>query len=126
VQDLAQYAVDDDVTQSLDFLLLCVDVRKSEPSLVRNVYVLDGRRGRDDLWPQTHCFEHALSAARQSSRSIVKTWLVGGSTPHWLNHGNSQLQWCQCQRQAGTYHAAAGNNDIVVMMVAVSHAFPDK
>jgi len=114
LQDGPEYAIDDHVTQRFDALFFGVDVRKAEAPLVGNVNRTYRRRSSHDVRPKAHGLEHALRAAGQSGRTIVKTRLCGFLARDGLHDSHAQAQRRQCQRQARANHAATGDDDVVL------------
>ena len=79
------------------------------------MYLADRRSRGHDRRPQAERFKCPLTAARQRGRAVIETGLLFRRARNRFNDSNPQAQRRERQGQADADHAAAGNDNVVVL-----------
>src|SRR5262245_21997353 len=76
--------------------------------------VANGRRLALEQRPYADAFENAPTAVGQCRAAVIEARLLLASTKGLcLDEHHPERQLIQCQREAGTHHAAAANGNVV-------------
>src|SRR5690606_20887419 len=107
-------AIDHDVPQRLDPLLLRFDVREPEAAAVGDVDAHDGGRCGGDLVPQPERLERPAAAAGQRRRAVIEARLRARLPLDGLDDGDVEPEGREGYGKARTDHAATRDHDVAV------------
>ena len=115
-QDAADGAIRHHVAEGGNPLLGGIQARHAESTGIRNVDGANRRRLGCHRRPHAQALENLARAVAQRGGALIETGLRRRIRRHTFDEQGAQFRVAQCQREAGTDHAAADDCDIVSIM----------
>jgi len=96
-------------------LLAAIHACHAEMTAIRHVYPVYGGGSRCNCIPQLQTGEYFFCPVGERDGTIIVTGLTAYFRLHRFDHGNTQLMAGQGTYQAGTHHATADNDDVILL-----------